>query len=80
MKGVHLKKSQEPYLSLIKKGRWKICVITADVVCRIIIWVIQEISPDKTFEEAAKAAGQSVEEAKRNILQQLKKELEKKKK
>jgi hypothetical protein len=35
---------------------------------------------DKTFEEAAKAAGQSVEEAKRNALQQLKKELEKKKK
>jgi hypothetical protein len=35
---------------------------------------------DKTFEEAAKAASQSVEEAKRNVLQQLKKELEKKKK
>jgi hypothetical protein len=35
---------------------------------------------NKTFEEAAKAAGQSVEEAKRNALQQLKKELEKKKK
>jgi hypothetical protein len=35
---------------------------------------------DKTFEEAAKLAGQSVEEAKRNTLQQLKKELEKKKK
>jgi hypothetical protein len=35
---------------------------------------------NKTFEEAAKAAGQSVEEAKRNTLQQLKKELEKKKK
>jgi hypothetical protein len=35
---------------------------------------------DKTFEEAAKAAGQSVEEAKRNALQQLKKELAKKKK
>jgi hypothetical protein len=34
----------------------------------------------KTFEEAANAAGQSVEEAKRNALQQLKKELEKKKK
>ncbi len=35
---------------------------------------------NKTFEEAANAAGQSVEEAKRNVLQQLKKELEKKKK
>jgi hypothetical protein len=35
---------------------------------------------NKTFEEAAKAAGQSVEEARRNTLQQLKKELEKKKK
>ena len=32
---------------------------------------------DKTFEEAAKAAGQSVEEAKKNVLKELKKQLEK---
>jgi len=32
---------------------------------------------DKTFEEAAKAAGQSVEETKRNVLNELKKQLEK---
>lgn len=32
---------------------------------------------DKTFEEAAKAAGQSPEEAKRNVLELLKKVLEK---
>ncbi len=34
----------------------------------------------QTFEEAAKAAGQSVEEAKKNVYEYLKKELEKKKK
>ena len=33
----------------------------------------------KTFEEAAKAAGQSSEEAKKNVYEYLKKELEKKK-
>lgn len=32
---------------------------------------------DKTFEEAAKAAGQSVEETKRNVFKELKKQLEK---
>ncbi len=35
---------------------------------------------NKTFEEAAKAVGQSVEEAKKNVYEYLKKELEKKKK
>jgi hypothetical protein len=35
---------------------------------------------NKTFEEAAKAAGQSVEEAKKNVYEHLKKEMEKKKK
>ncbi len=35
---------------------------------------------NKTFEEAAKAAGQSVEEAKKNVYEYLKKDLEKKKK
>jgi hypothetical protein len=35
---------------------------------------------NQTFEEAAKAAGQSVEEAKKNVYEYLKKELEKKKK
>ncbi len=34
---------------------------------------------NKTFEEAAKAAGQTVEEAKKNVYEYLKKELEKKK-
>ena len=33
----------------------------------------------RTFEEAAKAAGETVEEAKRNVLEELKKQLEKKK-
>jgi len=32
---------------------------------------------DKTFEEAAKAAGQSVEETKQNVFKELKKQLEK---
>ena len=35
---------------------------------------------NRTFEEAAKAAGQSVEEAKKNVYEYLKKDLEKKKK
>ncbi len=35
---------------------------------------------NKTFEEAAKAAGQSTEEAKKNVYEYLKKELEKTKK
>jgi len=34
---------------------------------------------NRTFEEAAKAAGETVEEAKRNVLEELKKQLEKKK-
>ncbi len=34
---------------------------------------------NKTFEEAAKAAGQTPEEAKKNVYEYLKKELEKKK-
>jgi len=34
---------------------------------------------NKTFEEAAKAAGQTLEEAKRNVLGELKKQLKKKK-
>jgi len=34
---------------------------------------------NRTFEEAAKAAGEAVEEAKRNVLEELKKQLEKKK-
>ncbi len=35
---------------------------------------------NKTFEEAAKAAGQSVEQTKRNVFEYLKREIEKKKK
>ena len=35
---------------------------------------------NKTFEDAAKAAGQSPDEAKKNVYEYLKKELEKKKK
>ncbi len=35
---------------------------------------------NKTFEEAAKAAGQSVEEAKKNVYEYLKKDVEKKEK
>ncbi len=35
---------------------------------------------NKTFEEAAKAAGQTVEETKKNVYEYLKKEIEKKKK
>ncbi len=35
---------------------------------------------NKTFEEAAKATGQSVEETKKNVFEYLKKEIEKKKK
>ncbi len=35
---------------------------------------------NKTFEDAAKAAGQSVDEAKRNTYEYLKKEMEQKKK
>jgi hypothetical protein len=42
--------------------------------------VQRESEKEGEREEAAKAAGQSVEEAKRNSFQQLKKELEKKKK
>ncbi len=34
---------------------------------------------NKTFEEAAKAAGSSVEEAKKNVLKELKKQVEVKK-
>jgi len=34
---------------------------------------------NKTFEEAAKAAGETVEEAKRNVFEELKKQLERKK-
>ena len=39
-----------------------------------------DLMTHKTFEQAAKAAGQSVEEAKRKTFEHLKKELEKKKK
>ena len=34
---------------------------------------------NRTFEEAAKAAGETVEEAKRNVLEELKKQFEKRK-
>ncbi len=39
------------------------------------IWAMQEISLLKDFEEAAKAAHESVEQAKKNALESLKKDL-----
>ncbi len=39
-----------------------------------------ELITNKTFEQAAKAAGQTVDEAKKKTYEQLKKELEQKKK
>lgn len=60
----------------IRKERRRTCVTTADVKCLTMIWAIQKNITDKTFEDSAKAMDQTVEEAKKNTLALLRKELE----